>query len=77
MIMSMASYEDIWIHKLLIGLFDHDLDPMVIYNDNQSCINISKNPVFHDRSKHTKMKYHFIRDRIKNGSNEASVYFHW
>jgi hypothetical protein len=30
--------------------------------DNQSAIVIGKNPVLHDRSKHIKMKYHFIRD---------------
>jgi len=28
------------------------MDPTVIYCDNQSCIKLSENPVFHDRSKH-------------------------
>jgi ATP sulfurylase len=40
---------------------------MVIYCDNQSCIKLSHNQVFHDKSKHIEIKYHFIRDRIQKG----------
>ena len=37
---------------------------MVIYSDNQSAIHLCKNPVFHERSKHIQVKYHFIRDMV-------------
>jgi hypothetical protein len=30
-------------------------------------ITLSKNPVLHDRSKHIKTKYHFIRECVDNG----------
>ena len=36
--------------------------------DNQSCIQLSENPVFHDRSKHIEIKYHFIRDYVQRGA---------
>lgn len=36
--------------------------------DNQSAISLSKNPVFHDRSKHIQIRYHFIRDCVEEGS---------
>jgi hypothetical protein len=65
---SMESCEAIWLRKLLTRLFDQELDPMVIYCDNQSCIKLSENPVFHDRSKHIEIRYHFIRDRIQKGA---------
>jgi len=39
----------------------------VIYCDNQSCIKISDNPVFHDRSKHIAIIYHFIIDWVHKG----------
>jgi hypothetical protein len=65
---STASCEAIWLHKLLAGLFDQELDPTVIYCDNQSCIKLSENPVFHDRSKHIEIRYHFIRDRVQKGA---------
>lgn len=35
--------------------------------DNQSAIQLSKNPVHHDRSKHINVKYHYIRECIEEG----------
>jgi len=65
---SMATCEAIWLWKLLARLFDQELDPTVIYCDNQSCIKLSENPVFHDKSKHIEIKYHFIRDYVEKGT---------
>ena len=47
---SQATCEALWLCKLLVDLFDQQLRPTVIYCDNQSCIQLSENPVFHDRS---------------------------
>jgi hypothetical protein len=49
---SQAACEAIWMRKILVGLFGSHLDLTVIYCDNQSCIKLSINHVFHDRSKH-------------------------
>jgi hypothetical protein len=49
---SQAACEAIWMRKILVGLFGSHLDPTVIYCDNQSCIKLSINPMFHYRSKH-------------------------
>ena len=43
------------------------LDTTVILCDNQSGIRLSENPVFHDRSKHIDIKYHFIWDMVQRG----------
>jgi hypothetical protein len=42
----------------------------MIYCDNQSCIKLSKNPVFHNRSKHIEIRYHFIWDYVQRGAVE-------
>jgi hypothetical protein len=68
MVVSMASYEAIWIHKFLIDLFDEELEPAVIYCYNQTCIKLLENLVFYDRSKNIEIKYHFIQDRIQKGA---------
>ena len=60
-----ASREAVWLRKLLFDLFDTSLEPIVIHCDNQSCIKISENPVFHDRSKHMEMRYHYLRDMVQ------------
>jgi hypothetical protein len=64
----MAASQAIWLRKLLFGLFGRELRPTVIHYDNQSCIKLSENPVFHDRSKHIEIRYHFIRDRVQRGA---------
>ena len=56
--------EVVWLRKLLVGLFDQMLETTVIYCDNQRCVKLLKNLVFHDRSKHIEMRYHFIRDMV-------------
>jgi hypothetical protein len=40
--------EAIWMRKILVGLFGSHLDPIVIHCDNQICIKLSINHVFHD-----------------------------
>jgi hypothetical protein len=35
--------------------------------DNQSTIALSKNPVFHKRSKHIDLRYHYIRECVDKG----------
>jgi hypothetical protein len=59
-----ASKEVVWLRKLVSGLFGDKLETTVVHYDNQSCIKQTKNPVFHDRSKHIDMKYHYIRDLV-------------
>eukprot|EP00253_Pinus_taeda_P024462 PITA_24462 len=65
---SVASCEAIWLRKMLFGLFGQPLRPLVIYCDNQSCIKLTENPVFHDRLKHIGIRYHFIRDYVQKGA---------
>jgi hypothetical protein len=58
---SAASREAVWLRKLLSDLFSAELEPTVIHYDNQSCLKLSENPVFHDKSKHIEMRYHYVR----------------
>ena len=62
-----VSSELVWLRKFLSGLSDLELDATCIYCDNQSCIKLSENPVFHDKSKHIDIKYQYIRDMVEKG----------
>jgi hypothetical protein len=64
-VVSAASREAVWLRKLLLDLFSVELEPTVIHYDDQSCIKLSENPVFHDRSKHIEMRYHYARDMMQ------------
>jgi hypothetical protein len=39
-------------------------EPIPIYLDNISSINISKNPMMHSKTKHIPIKYHFLREQV-------------
>jgi hypothetical protein len=39
-------------------------EPIPIYCDNTSAINISKNPVIHSKTKHIPIKYYFLREQV-------------
>jgi hypothetical protein len=39
----------------------------MILCDNQSYINMIENPIFHDRSKHIEIRYHYICDMVQRG----------
>ena len=38
---------------------------MVVYCDNSSAINISKNSIQHSKTKHIEIRYHFIRNLVE------------
>jgi len=40
----------------------------VVYYDNQSCIELSENPIFHDHSKNINIQYHYLEDRVQKGA---------
>jgi hypothetical protein len=63
-----ANCEAIWLRKLLTGLFDLEMEATVILCDNQSCIKMTENHVFHDKSKHIEIRYHYIRDMVQRGA---------
>ena len=64
----LASCEVVWLRKLLSNLFDLQLDATSIYYDNHICVKLSENLVFHDKSKHIKIKYHYILDMVQRGA---------
>ncbi|GKU93722.1 hypothetical protein SLEP1_g7290 [Rubroshorea leprosula] len=61
-----ASNHAIWLRKMLSDMGQPQFDPSLIYVDNTSAIAIAQNPVQHKRTKHVHVKYHVIRQYIKN-----------
>jgi hypothetical protein len=60
-----AIHEAVWLRKLFADLFGHDMDSTVIHCNNQHCVKLSEDLVFHDKSKHIEIKYHYIRDMVQ------------
>ena len=50
--------------QLLVNLNCGSTTPTVGYEDNQSLICIAKNPLLNERTKHIRIKHHFVCERI-------------
>jgi len=62
-----AAKQAIWLQELLAEVTEEPCEKVVVKIDNKSAIALTKNPVFHGRSKHIHKRYHFIRECIDNG----------
>ena len=65
MALSAATQEVSWLRKFLANFNFSLSESTVIFEDNQGCIALAKNPVSHDRTKHIDIRYHFIREQIE------------
>lgn len=63
--MSEASKEAIYLKNLLCEIVGNS-EPIVLFNDSQSAQKLVSNPVFHRRSKHIDIRYHFVREAVTN-----------
>jgi len=56
--------EVIWLQYLLTDLQVPSVSTPTIWCDNLGATYLSANPIFHARTKHVEVDYHFVRDRI-------------
>jgi len=56
--------EVIWLQYLLTDLQIPTASAPIIWCDNLGAMYLSANPVFHARTKHIEIDYHFVRDRV-------------
>ncbi|GJU69413.1 retrovirus-related pol polyprotein from transposon TNT 1-94 [Tanacetum coccineum] len=61
-----ACQQALWMKQAFIDN-DVQLDDVPIMCDNKGAINLSKNPMHHSRTKHIKIRHHFLRDNVQKG----------
>lgn len=64
--LSEAVKEGLWL-KGFMSKLGYDQDCAEIYCDSQSAIHLSRNTMYHERTKHIDVRLHFIRDIIAEG----------
>ena len=65
-----ATCEAVWLRRIMENLHQRVDRPTKIYCDNMSTIAMTKNPVFHSRTKHIEIRHHFIRELVEQGEIE-------
>ena len=66
-----AATQGMWLAWLLSDLKQEEVKPVELRVDNKSALALMKNPVFHERSKHIRVRYHFVRQCVEEGSIRA------
>jgi hypothetical protein len=61
---TIVTCEIVWLQILLSNLGQLVYAPIVIYCDNINNILLANNLVYHVRTKHIKVHYHFIREKF-------------
>ncbi|CAN1283134.1 Retrovirus-related Pol polyprotein from transposon RE2 [Linum perenne] len=59
-----ASSEILWLTSLLHEIGFPTQQPPTVWCDNIGATYLSRNPVFHSRSKHLEIDFHFVRERV-------------
>ncbi|KAL6342786.1 hypothetical protein AAG906_016621 [Vitis piasezkii] len=63
---AMAAQESTWLIRLMNDLHQLVDYAVPLYYDNQSAVRLAENPVFHARTKHVEVHYHFIREKSED-----------
>ena len=69
---ALCACQCVWLKRVLEKLGVEEKTGTVIMFDNNSTIQLSKNPVFHGKSKHIDVRFHFLRDLVNDGVVEMS-----
>ena len=70
-----AAKEAVWFKRLLIEVTYFVMDkPITLFEDNQGCIGLAKNPAHHGRTKHIDIQHHFIREKVEENEIELVYY---
>ncbi|KAK2976087.1 hypothetical protein RJ640_009519 [Escallonia rubra] len=67
---AIATSQAIWLRRIFHDFGQKQERKTELFCDNKSAIAMAKNPVFHSRTRHIALKYHFIREAIEEGEIE-------
>ncbi|XP_042511002.1 uncharacterized mitochondrial protein AtMg00810-like [Macadamia integrifolia] len=56
-----------WLSSLLRDIGIPQLQPVMLFGDNLSALHMTVNPVFHARTKHVELDYHFVLENVALG----------
>jgi hypothetical protein len=68
---SATACQAIWLTRLLSEILGEAGKALLLKVDNKAAIDLIKNPVHHGRSKHIRIRYHFVRECATEGRIEV------
>ena len=68
-----TTVECVWLRRLMADLGVGQSSATTILTDSQSALAVARNPVFHARTKHIEVHYHYVR-RHSAAAGERSTW---
>ena len=68
MALASSAQEAVWMRQLSSEIGIEYTKPVIVCEDNQSAIAMTKNPQFLGRTIHIAIKYHYIREQVYDGT---------
>jgi hypothetical protein len=65
MVASQATLQAMWLSSLFESIDVTQMKPIIIYDDNQGCRSLLKNPIFHVHKKHIKIHYPLMQKKTE------------
>ncbi|GJX87625.1 retrovirus-related pol polyprotein from transposon TNT 1-94 [Tanacetum coccineum] len=62
-----ARKEAVWL-KMLLEELGHKQEKNTLFCGNQSALYLARNPTFHSKTKHIRVQYHFVREKVEEGA---------
>ncbi|MCO5559518.1 hypothetical protein L7F22_013119 [Adiantum nelumboides] len=63
-----ATVECVWLKHLMVADLGVGQDTAnTIYTDSQSALAVARNPIFHARTKHIEVHYHYVKEMLSAG----------
>ncbi|CAI7844170.1 unnamed protein product [Closterium sp. NIES-54] len=69
--LSEGAKEAIWLRSLLAEMHVGDGGAIPLLCDNEAAVSLAHNPVLHQRTKHMKVAWHFVRDAVRQQEVEV------
>ena len=65
---SSGTCEAVWLCRLLEDFGFPQQQKTILWCDNQRCLALARNPMFHAQTKHIEVQYHFVREKLLDGT---------
>lgn len=62
-----AGQELVWLQTMMLELGNEDQNPTILESDNKGAIHLTNKTIFHGKTKHIKIHYHWSREVMKSG----------
>ena len=63
-----ATLQSLWLITIIRTIGYNKLNPITLLEDNQSCIQYTKNNTDHDKTKHIDIKFRLVCEQVKLGN---------